>query len=98
MSVKTLLKSAVSQRFRRPKGPREVLVYSRPGCHLCEEAIDVLRRLERRYPMVIQEVDIRSDPELLRRYDIRIPVVVIDGRIEIEAPIRENELVRAFRE
>ena len=80
---------------RRPA--KRVTLYGKPGCHLCDEALAMLQRLERRYPMEIQKVDITQDPTLFRRYDIRIPVVVVDGGDEMEAPITEQELRRSLR-
>jgi len=59
----------------------EVVVYSRPGCHLCEEAIEGLVGLHGEgYRFSLHEVDIDSDELLLRRFLERIPVVEIDGR------------------
>jgi glutaredoxin len=58
----------------------DVVVYSRPGCHLCEEAIAALVALhEEGYRFGLHEVDIESDDLLLRRHLERIPVVEIDG-------------------
>jgi glutaredoxin len=57
-------------------------VYSRPGCHLCQEAIDSLGGLRAEFPALeVDEIDIESDDDLLRRYLERIPVVMIDGEI-----------------
>lgn len=44
----------------------------------------------------MREIDITSDPNLVRRYDIRIPVIVIGGTQELEAPIGERALRRAL--
>jgi glutaredoxin len=56
-----------------------VVLYGKPGCHLCDEARDVLRsvRLERDFDLV--EVDVSLDPGLNRDYGERIPVVAVDG-------------------
>ena len=74
-----------------------VRLYGKPGCHLCEDARSVLDRLQQRYRFEIEEVDITKDPALFRRYDILIPVIVIDGVREMEAPISERNLRRALR-
>jgi len=55
-----------------------VTVYAREGCHLCEVALDELRRLGRA-DLEIETVDIEADDELLARYLERIPVVALDG-------------------
>jgi hypothetical protein len=57
-----------------------VLVYGRPGCHLCEQALSVIEAVRARVDFDLGEVDIDSDDALLKRYLERIPVVLIDGR------------------
>jgi glutaredoxin len=58
-----------------------VVVYSRPGCHLCEEAIEQILALhEEGYRFELHEIDIESHDLLLRRYLERIPVVEVDGK------------------
>lgn len=52
------------------------VIYSRQGCHLCEEAEALLRQ----HGFQVQLVDIDTTPQLQERYDRCIPVVVIDGR------------------
>jgi hypothetical protein len=60
-------------------------VYSRPGCHLCEEAVEAILALRAEgYRFELREVDIDSDERLLRRYLERIPVVLLDGEIVSE--------------
>lgn len=77
-------------------GTPTVVVYSRPECHLCEEAIAKLLALhEEGYRFELHEVDIDSNELLLRRFLERIPVVEIDGilaseLIPDEAAIRER--------
>ena len=72
-------------------------LYSRPGCHLCEDARQLLVHLSGKFRIEIHEVDITSDPELVRRYDIRIPVVALPNGRELEAPIREPDVRRELR-
>jgi len=52
-----------------------LVLFGRPGCHLCDDARAALQRIGHPF----EEVDIESDDELLRRYLERIPVVVLDG-------------------
>ena len=54
-------------------------LYSRPGCHLCDEARIALERVRARAPFALREVNIETDDSLLRRYLERIPVVALDG-------------------
>jgi glutaredoxin len=63
----------------------EVVVYSRPGCHLCEEAIAAIVALHGEgYRFALHEIDIESDELLLRRHLERIPVVEVDGKVVSE--------------
>ena len=56
-----------------------MIVYSRPGCHLCDEAKDAIHGLGIPSLFTFEELNIESDPELLRKYKYDIPVVTIDG-------------------
>ena len=80
-----------------PKFPgkrfRSVVLYTRDGCHLCDEAADVLARYRRWLPPVT-EVDIDLDPELKLRLDQEIPVVQIDGQTRFKGNVNETLLRR----
>lgn len=68
----------------------EVVVYSRPGCHLCEEAVAAIVALHGEgYRFALHEVDIESDGLLLRRHLERIPVVEVDGVVASELVLDE---------
>ena len=56
-----------------------VIIYSRPGCHLCEEAKQAIQAAECSEEYTLEEINIESDPELLRLYRYDIPVITIDG-------------------
>ena len=78
--------------------PREVFLYSRPGCHLCDDAAELLERLAQRIPMTITEVNILGDIDLYERYKHSIPVVALAGGLTLAAPIRADELERLLVE
>ncbi len=70
--------------------PATVVVYSRPECHLCAEAIERLIALHGEgYRFGLHEIDIESDELLLRRYLERIPVIEIDGLVASELVLDE---------
>jgi Glutaredoxin-like domain (DUF836) len=71
-------------------------LYSKPGCHLCEQAQADLHRLAARYPHDLRTVDITRDPLLLDRYGQQIPVLVAAGR-EYPAPLSRAVLEQALR-
>ena len=71
-----------------------VTLYSRPGCHLCEEARAVLERARGRAAFEIDEINIETDDGLHARYLERIPVVVLDGEELFEYFVHEEALIR----
>lgn len=56
-----------------------VIIYSRPGCHLCDEAKAAITSAGCNDQFTLEEVNIESDDELLRKYKYDIPVIMIDG-------------------
>jgi glutaredoxin len=73
---------------------RTVILYSRPGCCLCDDARAILERVRLRRPFDLEERDIDADDGLLRAYLERIPVVTIDGVEVFELFVSESELDR----
>ena len=73
-----------------------VTLYHRPGCHLCDEARESLRRVQTRAPFTLQEVDIETDDALHARYLERIPVVSVNGEDLFDYEVDEDALVRAI--
>jgi glutaredoxin len=57
----------------------KVIIYSKPDCHLCEEAKAVMRGAGCSDLFTIEEVNIETDAELLARYRYDIPVIMIEG-------------------
>ena len=57
-----------------------VTLYSRPGCHLCDDARAVIARVCSELGESFEEVDIHSDPDLLDRFTDEVPVTFVDGR------------------
>jgi Glutaredoxin-like domain (DUF836) len=76
--------------------PITVLLYRHAGCHLCDEAEQMLARIARRITMTVQLVDIDADDDLHRRYMFEIPVVTANGVEVGHAPISEGLLEDAL--
>ncbi|MBA2526484.1 MAG: glutaredoxin family protein [Pyrinomonadaceae bacterium] len=57
----------------------KVIIYSRPGCHLCEEAKEAMQVANCPGDFTLDEVNIENDPELLERYEDDIPVITFNG-------------------
>jgi hypothetical protein len=69
-------------------------VYSRPGCHLCDDMKAVVDRVARSIPSTIEIVDISGDPDLETRYGLEIPVLLVDGKKAAKYRVTEDELRR----
>jgi len=74
--------------------PRQVILYSRKGCHLCEIVKETLAKLHRRGGFTWQEVDVDSDDQLRRQFTDEVPVVFIDGRKAFKYHLDEHEFLR----
>lgn len=72
-----------------------VEVYTRENCGLCEEAED--RVAVEAGDADVRHIDIDADPALQERYDIRVPVVAVDGREVAEGRIEEGVVRQAVR-
>ena len=78
----------------RPGAVKRLQLYSRPGCHLCEELAERLARLlQGRADVRIVNID--DDPVLKKRYGLRIPVLAAEGR-ELSAYPLDVEAVEAY--
>lgn len=75
---------------------RDVVLFTREGCCLCDQARDVLLAVQRRHPSVfrLRELDIESDQRLHAAYLERIPVVAIDDEEVFELSVEQAELER----
>ena len=72
-------------------------LYSRPGCHLCEEMKGVVTRVATATPLSLQEIDISTDPALEARYGLEIPVLVVNGKKAAKYRVTEAELARILK-
>jgi glutaredoxin len=74
--------------------PREVVVYSRKGCHLCEIVKESLEKLQRQGGFTWKEIDVDSDENLRRQFTDEVPVVFINGRKAFKYHMDEREFLR----
>jgi len=61
-------------------GPRDVTLYTRPGCHLCEEAKAAIAPLLKEFGATLREVNVEADPVLRERYGEDVPVIFLGAR------------------
>ena len=71
-----------------------VIIYSRPGCHLCDEAKQTIETAGCFGEYTLEEINIESDADLLKAYQYDIPVITING---VEA-FRHRLTAKSFRE
>ena len=76
----------------------KVVIYSKPDCHLCEEAKVVIKAAGCSTQFTLEEVNIESDPELKRRYRYDIPVITINGVEAFRHRVSAEEFRKAMEE
>ena len=73
-------------------------IYSKPGCHLCDEMKSLVHRVvaehSNTHGISIDEIDISTDRDLLDRYGLDIPVLLIDGKKVAKYRVAEEELTQ----
>lgn len=67
-------------------------IYSKPGCHLCDEMKAVINRVAQSIPLQLEEIDISTSRELEERYGLEIPVLLVEGKKAAKYRIGEEEL------
>lgn len=72
------------------------LLYSRPGCGLCEEMLLALQRLPQARDFAIEVVDVDLDPESRRRYGHKIPVLMLGGELVCRGHFDADEVHKAL--
>lgn len=73
-------------------------VVHRQDCDLCDEMVAALEALGRKVPLPpVTVVDVDGDPELLRRYGLSVPVLLLDGTVVCKHHLDAEELIRLLR-
>ena len=72
----------------------EVVVYSKPGCCLCDEVKEKLKRLQASHAFNLREVNILEDPEAQRKFKEEIPVVFINGKKAFKYRLDEKQFLK----
>lgn len=66
---------------RQPRTDLNVVMFTRQGCHLCDDAWRELERLRGEYGFALSEKDVDADPELRAQFDQCVPVVEVNGKV-----------------
>jgi len=70
----------------------QVDVYSRPGCHLCDEAKAVVDQVQKRLGFKVRVINIETDPALEKHYGEQVPVIAINGQNTFQYRVDAAEL------
>ena len=76
----------------------DVTLYTRPGCHLCDAAAQVIEQVGRRVELRLIKRNILDDAEDFRRYQFEIPVIFVGDREVARHRVTAAELEAAVRE
>ena len=74
-----------------------ITIYSKPDCHLCDRAKEVIERCREKIDFAIEIIDISQNPELLERYRDDIPIILLDGKEIARHFVRERKLLELLR-
>jgi glutaredoxin len=87
---------AFFSRWKRRRSARQITMYTRAGCHLCEEAWALLLRYRQRYGFQLYAIDVDKDASLAALHGDWVPVVEIDGKVRFRGGINEVLLKRVL--
>lgn len=71
-----------------------VEIYSRPDCHLCDEAKATLLKMKRRFGFDLREINIAADEKLLAEYETRIPLIFVNGHLVCKYFVDEAAMIK----
>jgi hypothetical protein len=72
-------------------------MYTRQGCHLCEDAWAILESAQKQFRFHLSQVDIDTDPYLIKLYDLHVPVVTVAGQVRFRGQVNAVLLHRLLR-
>jgi len=78
--------------------PVELTLYSRPGCHLCDDMKAIVTPVARELGWIVKEIDISGQPELESRFGQEIPVLFVGERKAFKYRLTESALRRRLRD
>ena len=83
--------------YSAPRPHLRIVLYTRQGCHLCEDAWQLLEAARKRDGFTLDSVDVDGDPALAARFGENVPVVEVNGTVRMWGRINPVLLQRLFR-
>ena len=77
--------------------PIRIEIYSRPGCHLCDQARAVIEELRGKYAMTLRSINVETNADLETRYGMDIPVVFMNGEEAFRHRVTLSEFERKLK-
>jgi len=74
-----------------------ITIYSKPDCHLCDRAKEVVERCRSKADFTVEVIDISRNPELFERYRNDIPLILLDGKEIARHFVREHQLLKLLQ-
>lgn len=74
----------------------QVVMFTRQGCHLCDDAWALLERARQRYGFTLSQVDVDTDAALTAEHGSCVPVVMVNGRVRFRGVVNPVLLNRLF--
>jgi glutaredoxin len=81
---------------RPPLSGWRVVMYTRAGCHLCDDAWSLLEAARQRYGFTLTKTDVDADVELAASFGLEVPVVEVNGKIRFRGTVNAVLLRRLF--
>jgi glutaredoxin len=78
-------------------GRLQIVIYTRQGCHLCDDAYQRLELYRQRYGFTVETVDVDSDPQLQASYGEHVPVVTVNGKVRFRGCVNPVLLKRLLQ-
>ena len=86
----------LSRLFRRPSARPDLhfVLFTRQGCHLCDDALTVLTEAQQRRPFTLETKDVDASPEWTTQYGDCVPVVLVNGKVRFRGGVNSVLLRR----
>lgn len=71
--------------------------YTKENCHLCDVALEIVKRAAKKLRFTLETVDITQSDDLMMKYGIEIPVIEINGNLEFKHKVNAKHLLRRLK-
>lgn len=76
----------------------KVLLYKKPGCHLCDDAETILERLKKEKKFFLERIMLEENTDMFEKYGNKVPIVFINDRMALEYKLDEGVFLKKLAE